>query len=104
MVKKVKLLSFRNLTLAIYAIITLAVVLSTAVFLNSLNRLEELQKINRSLQKMKKDLSGIYLSLKNVEKPSVTHPTGMVFSSVPNNDELPDLLYSVDKILALPEI
>jgi len=104
MVRKVKSLSFRNLTLAIYAIFAVAFVLLTALFLNSLNRLEELQKIDRSLQKMKKDLAGIYLALKKEEKPSAPHATKIINLHDPNYDELPDLLGSVDKILAQPEI
>lgn len=104
LVRKVKSLSFRNLTLTIYSIFAAIWIILTAIFLNSLSRLGELQKIERSLQKIEKNLTEIYMKLKKEDKPSFSYATGIATLKNQNQNTLPDLLGSVDKILALPEI
>lgn len=104
MVRKVKTLTFRNLTLVIYSLFAVTCIVFTALSLNSVNQLEELQKIDRSFQKIRKNLTILYRALKKDGNLSAFPAAGVLTTGHPDYDKLPDFLGSVDKTLSQSEI
>ena len=88
MVRKVKTLTFRNLTLVIYSLFAVTCIVLTALFLNSVNQLEELQKIDRSFQTIRKNLTILYRALKKDGDLSAFPAAGVPTTRHPDYDKL----------------